>query len=307
MNLPIDYNRVFANIVEITNLPLKQKGRSWIGACKMNGATHERPNKLIISLKGGSVVMLEQGGECISVARWLVDYGGCNKHLDSKSNYKDAFDILRGCKPSSFVYYNKEVVVESIFVDQKQMDNTSHTDHSRNNLFIWLSSMFGENAVKEAFSLYRVRTDKWNNTVFWNINKQGKICFDKRMKYQPNGKRDHQFGGSRLFKVGKGYRKRCYFGSHLLGREGKVRLVESEKTALIGHLACGGVWIASGGANNLLEVDKDWVVYADNDEAGRKWEEQFPEQCMAWYKGSGVAEGDDIGDFIVGKKLSKKP
>ena len=135
--------------------------------------------------------------------------------------------------------------------------------------------------------------------MFWYTDADGKICYDKRIKYLESGKRDKAYGGSRKFKTADGYTARPYFGAHLVEKGLPVNIVESEKSCLICCLYYGGVWLATGGKTNLKDVPDECVLWPDID-AISEW--QGKGNVMEWWSGEAVGEHDDIADLIV-KKL----
>lgn len=163
--------------------------------------------------------------------------------------------------------------------------------------------MFGESKVREAFERYNVTTDSFGNTIYWYVDPEGKVCHDKILKYGSNGKRDKKFI-SRRFKVGEGYRGKCFFGSHLIEPNMDVHTCESEKSALLGYLEFGGIWLATGGKTNLRDVTPEMRLYPDID-AISEWSAIDGANIVEWWQNADVEIGDhdDIGDLIVKRRM----
>lgn len=146
----------------------------------------------------------------------------------------------------------------------------------KNNLVVYLASLFGWEKALELARLYYLGTSKkWQNdgglsVVFWQVDINGQVRQCKTMAYSPTtGRRLKAEGKSFVAFVGKNLLKKeepnlvqCLFGEHLLAKyPGKpVAIVESEKTSLImaGFLPAF-VWLATGGKNGAKWTD--WEVY----------------------------------------------
>lgn len=135
--------------------------------------------------------------------------------------------------------------------------------HDNNNFVVWLKSLdIGEATVNELIKKYRVGTSKhWQGaTVFWQIDKAGKIRTGKIMLYnKETGKRVkkpyvHVTWLHSVLKLKDFNLKQCFFGEHLLAlpenQNKPVAIVESEKTAIVATAYFPKyVWIATGGTN----------------------------------------------------------
>ena len=84
----IDYPKLFNIVDKITTLPIIRKGNNWYGKCYINGKPAHRFDKTVITLLPKNIRILENGGEVMSIAQWLVSYGGC-------SSYSEAYKKLR--------------------------------------------------------------------------------------------------------------------------------------------------------------------------------------------------------------------
>ena len=179
---------------------------------------------------------------------------------------------------------------------------------------------------------YKIGSTYKNETVYWQIDIEGKIRTGKIIPYDKDtGHRIHsQYPVDWVHaRLARSYKRRygeslpdfnlsqCLFGEHLLSRRpaDPIGLVESEKTALLCALIWPEyVWLATGGMNNmspgLLKVlnGRTVVVIPDVD-AYENWKGNlgmFPDCKVYLYEGleNNVSENDrknkiDIGDIII--------
>ena len=159
-------------------------------------------------------------------------------------------------------------------------------------LFGWISTVRWDNAqrdrIREALWLYCLGGWKDGRTVFWMIDQNGIPRAAKLMQYKADGHRDKSRNPGWIYNQ-EGCRQICkpdeheilkpLFGMHLLNRYKKatVKIVESEKTALLMAIAYGNhsgqVWMACGGLENLnrdklkpiIEQRRDIILYPDRD------------------------------------------
>lgn len=295
----INWQKIFEILPEITGLPWKRKGNRYYAACYIDGTPSKRWDKLTASMLGtkNGICIHEQGGSSESLLEWI-------RMRHCGGDYKKAFQILD--RDLSFIHVPPpRPELPSRFVNQNEV---KRSDLRHCNLFNYLCTVWDDKRVRQAYELYSVTpvyTRSGWATCFWYRDHEGNYLHDKIIKYGNNGKRDRSFTGFRKYKTDDGYRHRGLFGSHLLkDYKGKVRVVESEKTALIFYLEYGDVCLASGGVHNLKEIEPDWVLLRDMDSAGETWKTKWPFQCPDWFDYfHGVEEGDDIGDAILKKYL----
>lgn len=298
MRQEIDWSSVFQNLANITGLPLRFERGKWYGACYLNGEAHCRWNKTVAYVVKDGIRILEQGGENLSLLKWLLQYGGCH-------TWAEAFERIRS--GSSWALPVRNEVNTWVEPPLKYVPNGEvGICQGECALKKFLSVRFGVERVSEVWDRYRVGSKVLRSgeiaTVFWYIDKEGRCCHDKVMLYGENGRRSKEYGGGRRFKVGDGYRGRSYFGSHLLGgHNGRIAVVESEKSALIMSLAHPDtLWLATGGASMLREVGRDWKLWRDFDSAGLRWQDMYPNQSVKWWEVySDVEKGMDIADIIL--------
>lgn len=154
----------------------------------------------------------------------------------------------------------------------------------------WLFTIFGEYLTREAVRRYMLGGLLTGETIFWQIDKDGRCRSGKCIPYGSDGHRIKNNGHevtwmhSLLKRDGilpKDWElTQCLFGEHLLHDGCKVGLVESEKTAVICSIVYPDwVWLATGGKNGLegdkMAVLKNYAVsvYPDAD-AVDKWRER---------------------------------
>ena len=295
-------HRVFENIPEIIGLELTRRGQQWEGPYYLNGDRHPyRRDKMKVFIGKDAIWIAEEGGECISITTWLQRYGGC-------SDYWDAIKMLEGRNmPIKWDGIVRNKVLEVKYVGRDVLEAARRYDLRKNNLFKWMCGLFPEERVREAWNLYNVTTDSHGNAVFWYVDQSGKILYDKRILYKPDGHRDKSFSPGRQFRVADGYSGRCYFGANVEREGRKCFIVESEKSAILGYLYYGRVFLATGGKSNLRDVEPDMMLCPDLD-ARIEWDEKG--EVWPWWEKWGIPidqipDHADIGDMIEFKQKQK--
>jgi hypothetical protein len=135
--------------------------------------------------------------------------------------------------------------------------------YDRNYLYQFLASEFGPAAAEKASRRYLMGTTN-RQTIFWQVDRQGKVRTGKALTYDPEtGKRVRAVSAgwihARMIDAGElpeSFRlKQCFFGEHLLqnlSATATLSIVESEKTAVIASICRSrSNWLASGGKQNL--------------------------------------------------------
>ncbi|MGJ8665074.1 MAG: DUF6371 domain-containing protein [Patiriisocius sp.] len=119
-----------------------------------------------------------------------------------------------------------------------------------NNLLNYLRCNYDNYKVDVVKQKYYIGTSKNQGTVFWSINKDGKVQKAKVSFYTLEGRRTNKFEVP--YKNDDGYYS-CLFGEHLLKNNCKpIILVESEKTAIVASIEFPQyTWIGYGGINGL--------------------------------------------------------
>ena len=307
----IDLYAVMQHIPEITHMDLKWHKGAWEGRYYISGERHPyKKDKLKIKFwrneKGCSIWLHEQGGDSMSLQQWLVRYGGA-------ADWKEAMDMMRGNSRPDPKLLNLirtgSDTHEVKYIAKSDYKACSLFDLRRCPLFVWMAGIFGKEQVRDVWAKYHVTTDGEGLAVFWYTNSDGKICYDKRIKYKYDGHRDKTFGGTRKYLTKDGYMERPMFGAHLVysGNDDsnkEVCVVESEKSALILSLTFPDkTFLATGGKNNLRDVDDCMLLYPDID-AIELWSSIPHARIVEWWKDEDVrSDHDDYADVVIRKKL----
>ena len=245
-----------------------------------------------------------------------------NTHLINATN--------NGIKPKGVA---KSLTLDTSYIST-EVFKASLTSHTNNNFVKYLIQLLGVELASLTISKYFIGTSKhWeNSTVFWQIDKQGKIRTGKIMLYNAlTGKRSKEPNhkptwAHSLLRVNDFTLKQCLFGEHLLNM-GKnhvkpVAIVESEKTAIISSAYLPQfIWMATGSLNNLntekCEVLKgrNVILFPDLG-AGIKWNEKandlskFCNVSVSKLLENGATDeerkkGLDLADYLVKFKLTE--
>lgn len=147
------------------------------------------------------------------------------------------------------------------FIDNAIMQRTFQ-NYSQNNLFLYLSTHFGEQSAMRLMKTYNVGSArKWgNSTVFWQVDISGRVHTGKIMQYDAETGKRIKEPYARVSWVHTELNlpdftlDQCFFGEHLLSdRRKPVAIVESEKTALITSFYIPEyIWLATGGKNGCF-------------------------------------------------------
>lgn len=293
-----DVAAALRNAPKLLGMDLKEAGENRLqGGYYLNGEPHAyRRDKLKVFASRGAVWVMEEGGRTVSLPQWLIEFGGAE-------DFKDALSMIKG--ESQALHWNGEVrkrhEEKTRYVDPAVLRGAKAYDLAGCPLFRWMCGLFEEEKVRKVWEEYNVTTDSHGNTVYWYVDQQGRILFDKRICYREDGHRDKQFFPGRQYRVGDGYSGRCYFGAHLAEKAGRAYVVESEKSALLATLYYGRKFLATGGKGNLREVDAGMMLLPDYD-AREEWAQKgdvWP-WWEAWKIGE-IASTADIGDMIEWK------
>lgn len=291
---------ILHRVPEIIGLPLVRNNKGWQGGYYLNGTRHPyRKDKLKVWMwtrnEGTDIIVKEEGGNSMTLQRWLVEYGGA-------LNYKQAYDIMRGNSTPirEFISQFVKESQEGRYVSEEEFAEYCQYDLGRCDLFTWMCRLFGQDRTMEAWAKYDTVANERGDTVFFYRDSEGRITNDKIMRYNFNGKRDKTYI-SRRFKVADGYTHKAFFGSHLIKEGEPFHCVESEKSALIMSIVePQKIWVACGGLSQLRDVDSQMWLYPDIDGIER-WSAIEGAQIVEWWNGEDVGEHDDIADLVVRK------
>lgn len=301
MSYPLlDLYAVMQNVPTIMGLDLKYYKDAWQGAYYMNGERHAyKKDKLKVKLwrgsRGCSIFVHEQGNGSMSLQTWLTVYGGA-------ADYKEAYDIMRGnaIPKAELLGDIRRSSSETRYVTKEEYEEYRQYELERCPLFTSFCRWFGEQTARSVWNKYGVTADHFGNCVYWYIDADGNICYDKVIQYGYDGRRSKTFGGTRRFTTSKGYTSRPLYGSQLIPDEGDVYVCEGEKSAL----ACSCVWpdkcfTATGGKGNLRDLDERFVLLPDFD-AVDEWQQKAGKaRVFEWWNGHNVGEKDDIADLVL--------
>lgn len=289
---------VMQSVPKMLGMELTWHGKGWQGPYYLNGDRHAyRRDKLKIFINRGSIWVYEEGDRCISLPQWLIEYGGA-------ADFKEALSIIKG-QPRAIEWnreFRERIAPKVQYVSKDVLEGAKQYPLENCSLFRWMCGMFQEERVREVWNEYNVTTDSHGNAVFWYVDQQGRILYDKRIAYKEDGHRDKSFFPGRQFRVADGYTGRAYFGACLPEDGKKVFICESEKSCLLGRLYWNRRFVATGGKGNLREIGPDVLLCPDMD-ARLEWEEKGPiwEWWQKWPKGESVPDHADIGDLIERK------
>lgn len=290
------------NAPKLMGMELVRHGQGLQGGYYLNGDRHAyRKDKLKVFIGRGSVWVSEEGDRCISLPQWLIEFGGA-------ADFKEALRMING--ESQAIVWNREVrekaETKMQYVSRDVLDGARMYDLRGCSLFRWMCALFPEDRVRACWDRYNVTTDSHGNAVFWYVDQDGRILFDKRILYKEDGHRDKSFFPGRQFRVGDGYSGRCYFGACIPDDGRKAFVCESEKSALLASLYYGGRrFLATGGKGNLRGIEPNMMLVPDMD-ARIEWEEKG--EVWPWWEKWGIPVAEipdhaDIGDMIVDKML----
>lgn len=208
------------------------------------------------------------------------------------------------------------------------------SESTRNTLMYYLSKFFQQSNLERVTKMYHLGSTKLGETIYPQIDTQGRCRTGKVMKYGEDGHRIKRseydavdWLHARLMRQqGKAasdfHLQQCLFGEHLLPQRPNdlVCVVESEKSAIIASLVFPDfVWIAVGGKAMLsperckVLAGRDVLIYSDAD-AVEEWGSKikFFTFCHSirlsdWAQDEPEGSKRDITDLIMNerKPLSK--
>lgn len=186
-----------------------------------------------------------------------------------------------------------------------------------NVLFKFLCSRFDHERVQQTFERYKIGTSNFGDTIFWQIDLQGRIRAGKKIQYFSDGHRNKARGASWLhnqngFDYAIHELRQTLFGTNLINPSfSKIYVVESEKTALICDIAKKQndvLFLACGGLQNLgliakIKTDCPILCIPDND-GNEIWQDKINKlnlnaKIEIIPKLQEMKKGSDIGDLLL--------
>ena len=299
----IEWDRVFDNLPTVTGLPFTRHGNKWYAHCYIDGTKHDRWDKTMARMVDDGIQILEQGGDKTTLWSWMIRYGGCD-------NVQQAKERLLNLSTSNLIIPSEPVKRAMRHASwSAYQEKAEQLSQIKDPLFLFLEPLYGYKKTMQAYQKYNITPtvcrDGSIGTQFWYVNSRREICSDKIMFFGPDGHRNRAITPKNRFKAENGYTDRCLFGEHrTIGKTECIKVVESEKTALICYLEYGGCWVATGGLTNLnlLERLKGKRVYLVPDmDAVDKWSAHG--RIWEWWKKcEGVGDKWDIADWIIANK-----
>lgn len=277
------------NVPKLMGMEMTWHGREWQGGYYLNGDRHAfRRDKLKVFIGRGSIWISEEGGRCISLPQWLIEFGGA-------ADFKEALKIIKG-QPQSIEWsreFRERINPKPEYVSKDVLEAAKQFDLKKSPLFRHMCTMFPEDRVRAVWNAYNVTANSKGGTVFWYLNPSGKICHDKIVWYGEDGHRVKTLPMGRTYKKGDGYIENPMFGSHF--KKKPKGILESEKSALYASCYYGGVWLATGGKGNLRD-SCGISLYPDRD-AEEEWSRHG--NCIDWYSDwPECGDHSDLGDKI---------
>jgi hypothetical protein len=244
----------------------------------------------------------------------------CAYHLTPKQFFEDDVPFIKSGKQRESTVFKKPAFTS--YIPAAEWKSTLR-NYNNNNFVLYLRKFFGYQKADEMIQRYHIGTSKkWSGaTIFWQVDENGNCRTGKIMLYDKDtGKRVKQpynhisWVHTLRDKIQRPLYpdftlRQCLFGAHLLKeRQKTVRLVESEKTAII--LAVyypDDICIAAGGKEGLTK-DKCAIIRYRHvllipDEGGYdNWEAKAKEYLSLHSiqpppKDSN--DGEDIADWLM--------
>lgn len=276
-----------------------------------------------------------ESGEYIS-----DDVGRCDRENNCGYHYKprDYFARNPSTRNQKKTFVKRQPTALPIapdFIEIKILEERL-SNYEQNALVKFLANLFSDQleAVEKVVRDYFIGTTRDGRTIFWQVDKNGKIRTAKLISYaEDTGKRRKDISVSWMHselaksnELKKDFNlEQCFFGEHLATSEtGKpIAIVEAEKTAVIASLFFPEmIWLAASGKTNL-QIEKlkrlgrrTIILYPDAD-AFESWQ-----KIAAEAKGLGISikvssiietnatdtdktNGNDLADYLVEQQRQK--
>ena len=356
-----------ASIEEVVGdfVDLKKKGVRYIGCCPFHDDRHAGsfvvyPQKncfkcFVCGAKGGVVefLMKHERLSYPDAIRWL------GKKYSIETDMQDFNYTPPPARPKpeplKMLVLPKYIMAKTLLdVDKSMLVRWIKTDINWDPL--------QRSRIDDVLRDYCVGCSRQGMTVFWQMDEKGQLRTGKMMRYREDGHRDKSQGYNfdwihsalvrhrdpatgkmtdeppyphpELYDPDKQEMQSCYFGLHLLDRwkqkgiQQTVKIVESEKTALLMAIAYGNntkqVWMACGGLENLtpeklspiVGQGRHIILYPDRDGI-EKWQAKKAQLGLInmdvdvtpvtkWWRDEDGPKAD-IADVIIRNLNERKP
>ena len=256
----------------------------------------------------------------------------CAYHYPPRSFFKDNPGITAK-KTNAIPNLNKKIKIMKQQLCTLEMQLVTDSLSFGSNFTMFLRRTFAAriDAVESSIRMYNIGGTDESETIFWQIDRDGRVRGGKIMKYDEySGKRVKDMDNavtwihSRLQSVGvipRDWRlTQCLFGEHLIngGNNKTIVVVESEKTAVIASIFYPQyIWLATGGKMNLKENNceclanknvmflpdlnayDDWVVRAQKVSEAIGFKYVVISDLESRASGGDREEGLDIADYLI--------
>ena len=185
----------------------------------------------------------------------------CGHHYKPNEYFQDNNISFDTPQPKAYKPLSTQPKPKPVSYIPVEVFKASLQAHETNNFVTFLFRLFGVQITQQLIKDYFIATSShWNGaTVFWQIDRQGKIRTGKIMLYDATtGKRvkkpyNYINWMHSALKMQHFELLQCLFGEHLLIDKTKpVAIVESEKTAIIASVYLPQfIWLAVGSLTNL--------------------------------------------------------
>lgn len=284
----------------------------------------ERPHcfSLYVDAEGNPIA--EDVGRCEHV-------NTCGYHKTPKQHFAENPQERQVRRPKISLQAPKNIRPDTI-----PFELIRRSEGVNNGLMRYLSRFWPTKELQKVTEMYHLGSTRQGEIIYPQID-SGSVCRSgKIILYDENGHRIKNAAFDRIDWLHSRYMKQqgkqtedynleqCLFGEHLLHkrRDVIVNLVESEKAAVIGALACpNNIWVACGGKSMFSPgrcaalAGRDVIVFADAD-AAEEWETKLPlfTHCHSitmsqWHKNEPAGSKRDIADWILASKktMQEKP
>lgn len=216
--------------------------------------------------------------------------------------------------------------------DYIPLDLIQRSESIDNNLMRYLGKFFPQPDLERVTKAYHLGSTRKGETIFPEIDIQGRCRTGKIMLYGRDGHRvknerdavdwlHARYMRQQGKKASDFHLKQCLFGEHLLTErpDEMVALTESEKSAIICALVFPDfVWVSCGGKHGFKPdlckplAGRNVLVYADAD-AADEWREKITQLTFCksirlsdWSKGEPQDSKRDIADLILEEQKRKQ-